>query len=255
MLTFILLVIFLALTAGIIWFFIHHDRGQKEAASTLWLAAGFGLVAFIVAGIFENLIIPAKYLEGHGPLGIIFLATMGVGVIEEALKFIPFALFIYKKNYFSEHIDGIIYFTIVGLSFGLPENILYTVGFGNKTGLVRLVMTPFFHAATAGMVGYFLAKHKISKTPLYTVVLALAGAILLHALYDFGLTSGRVILVVVSFMITLGMSVGLFVFYMLASEKDKDMGLTKDSSANFCQSCGAANSNHTLYCTTCGHRV
>jgi len=251
MLLIVIVFIFVLIAIGLTWFFLAKDKGTKEPVSALWIALGFGLLGAVAAGFVESLIIPIKALSG-GPIGEVLLASLGVGIIEEFFKFVPLALFIYHKSYFNEHTDGVIYFAIAGLGFGIPENILYSVQFGAHAAILRLFLTPIFHAATTGFVGYFLIKSKIDHKPLYKTGLALAFAMVIHGLYDFGLSSGNTIFAIMSFMITFGMSVGLFILYARATELDKEQGLSVVGNNSFCRSCGTNNPNHNLYCAHCG---
>jgi RsiW-degrading membrane proteinase PrsW (M82 family) len=179
-------------------------------------------------------------------------ATLTVGVIEEGCKFLPLALVLYKKSYFNEHTDGVIYFALAGLGFGLPENILYTLQFGAKTGAVRLLMTPFLHAATTGLIGYWLIKCKLARRSPLIVGVPLLGMMVLHGLYDFGLSSGSALYAAGSLMITLGVTAGLFIAFLHAQERDQELGLSAVGHNNFCRSCGYANPHNYLYCTHCG---
>lgn len=252
MLLFSLLLIFISFAAGLAWFLIAHDRGEKEPIAALWLATGLGLLGGVAAAFIEGWLIPTNNLLPGTAYGSLLAATLSVGVIEEACKFIPLALVLYKKRYFNEHTDGVIYFALAGLGFGLPENILYTLQFGAKTGAVRLIMTPFFHAATTGLVGYFLIKRKLAGRPAWGIWLPLAGAMMLHGLYDFGLSSGSVIYTITSLLITLAAAGGLFVAYLRAQEHDQDLGLSVVGHNSFCRSCGYPNPHHHLYCAHCG---
>lgn len=253
MLLFILLLSFVGLTIGLVWYLLTHDHGHHEPIGALWIAAALGCLAAIVAGLLEGLILGDHLtLLGRGSLAPLVWVAAVVGVLEEGFKFIPLALFLYPKRYFSEHTDGVIYFAIAGLAFGLPENILYTLQYGTKAGLMRVVLTPFFHAATTALVGYYLAKVKVDGLSKGMVVVALGVAIVLHGLYDFGLMSGVELFTVVSFMITLGTTTGLFLFFMRANELDKAM-LEPGVGEHFCTVCGRANTNsRNLYCVYCG---
>jgi RsiW-degrading membrane proteinase PrsW (M82 family) len=252
MLLFVILLIFIGLSAGLAWFLISHDHGEREPVGALWLAFGLGFVGAIAAGIIEYFVIPSKNLLPGRPLPTILMAALGVGIVEEACKFVPLALYIYKKRFFNEHTDGVIYFALAGLGFGLPENLLYTLQFGSSAGVGRVLLTPFFHAAITATVGYYLAKGKVAGHSLLNVWPVLIVAMLLHGLYDFGLTSGVGIYAAFSVLITLGLSAALFVLYLHAVEHDQDRGMSVVGTNNFCRSCGFPNPEHHLYCTSCG---
>lgn len=256
MLLFIVVITFIVIAGGLTWFFLANNRGGKEPVSALWAAAGFGFLGIIGAALTESLLIPNHLINNPSePLGVLLLASLGVGVIEESFKSLPLALFIYKKSYFNSHSDGVIYFALAGLGFGIPENILYTLQFGAGTGLTRIILTPLFHAATTGMVGFFLAKSKVNHKSLVVPGMALVGAMLIHGLYDFGLMSRNLLLTVMSLMITAGITTLLFVFFMLSREEDKDEGLDAVSANNFCRICGSPNPSHTVYCINCGQHA
>ena len=252
MLLFVLLLIFIGVAVGLAWFLISHDRGAKEPIAMLWLALGLGFLGAVVASFVEGWLIPASHLLPGTPYGTLLVTSLSIGVIEEGCKFLPLAFLIYKKPYFNEHTDGVIYFALAGIGFGLPENILYTLQFGTKTGAVRLVMTPFFHAATTGLVGYYLVKRKLAGQSPLGIWLPLAGLMALHGLYDFGLSSGSTLYIIGSLLITLGLSIGLFMAFLRASQRDQDRGLSAVGHNAFCRSCGYPNPQHHLYCVHCG---
>lgn len=253
---FLILIFFILISGGLAWYFIIRDRGEREPIGALWLAAGLGLVGGVGAAILESNLLPIKSLEPGAPLVGLFIASMGVGIIEEACKFIPLAAVLYKKRYFNEHTDGVIYFAIAGLGFGLPENILYSLQFGAGVGLSRVILTPFFHAATTGLVGYFLAKSKLAGHSWYaSAPLALGSVMVLHGMYDFGLASGVPLLVGLSILITLGVSISLFIFFSKAIGLDRAAGLSVVGKNSFCRTCGLPNPSHGLYCVRCGNHA
>jgi RsiW-degrading membrane proteinase PrsW (M82 family) len=253
MLLLLVLLAFIAIAVCLAWYFISHDHGEREPRGALWLAVGFGLCGAIAAAVIEHFVISPQDLTVGRPLFSLLSSTMIVGAVEEACKFLPLAFYIRRKRYFNEHTDGIIYFALAGLGFGLPENILYTIQFGASVGLGRIILTPFFHAATTAMVGYFYAKYRIDKKPLATVIMALVAAMVIHGIYDFGFTSGNTLLSIVSVVITLTMSIGLFFLYMRATDLDKEQGLSVVGNNSFCRACGFPNPKHGLYCTHCGN--
>jgi len=255
MLVYLLIIIFISLAVGLVFFLLKGDRGPKEPVGALWLAAGFGLLGALAAGLVEKKFIPIGTLQAGAPLSSMMFSYLGVGVIEECCKFLPLAFFIFPKHYFNEHTDGIIYFVIAGLGFGLPENILYTMQYGSKAGIGRLILTPFFHATLTGMVGYYLVKAKIDKKNILTVLPVLILAILLHALYDFGLSSGTTLFTFISVTVTLALSANLLNLFFRAQDLDEEMGIAAVGHNAYCRSCGQINGQHYLYCTRCGKRA
>jgi RsiW-degrading membrane proteinase PrsW (M82 family) len=252
MLLFVLLLIFIGIAVALAWFLISHDRGAREPIAMLWLALGLGLLGAVLAGALEGWLVPANDLLPGTPYGTLLATSLSIGVIEEGCKFLPLAFLLYKRPYFNEHTDGVIYFALAGIGFGLPENILYTLQFGTKTGAVRLVMTPFFHAATTGLVGYYLVKRKLAGQSPFGIWLPLAGLMVLHGLYDFGLSSGSTLYAMGSLAITLGTAGALFVTFLHAQERDQDLGLSVVGHNAFCRSCGYPNPRRHLYCVHCG---
>lgn len=249
---YLVLITFVALSAGLAWYLVSNDRGEREPIYALWIAAGFGMAGAFTAGLLEGwLVKDISYLSGQTGSKLL-IGALVVGVVEELCKFLPLALWIYKKRYFNEHTDGVIYFALAGLGFGLPENILYTLQFGTGAGTTRLLLTPLFHAAITGLIGYFLINTKLTRKPIITVAIPLVSAILLHSLYDFGLLSGKALLQSLALLITFGLSAGLFVFFLKATQQDQNLGLSAVGHNTFCRSCGWANPKHHLYCTHCG---
>src|SRR5476651_355645 len=103
MIQFLLLLIFVGLACLLVWFLVSHDHGEKEPVAALWLAAGFGLFGALAASYAEGLFISKSATTTGAPYGTMLVATLAIGLIEETCKFVPLALFIYKKRYFNEN--------------------------------------------------------------------------------------------------------------------------------------------------------
>jgi RsiW-degrading membrane proteinase PrsW (M82 family) len=248
----IILLTFLAIAGGLAWFLISHDHGKKEPILALWFAFGMGALGALAAYFIETKFISSGSLAVGTAKGTLLSATMTVAVIEESCKFLPLALLIYKRDFFNEHTDGVIYFALAGLGFGLPENILYTIQGGTQTGMTRLFLTPVFHAAITGMVGYFLARQKLAHRSPFLVIIPFICAIVIHGIYDFGLLSGDQMYMLLSITITLCLSGNLFLLFSRATDHDQDLGLSVVGHNSFCRSCGWPNPRHHLYCVHCG---
>jgi RsiW-degrading membrane proteinase PrsW (M82 family) len=255
MVLFGLLLVFIGLAVSLAWFLVAHDHGEREPVLALWQAAGFGLVGVLMAAILESHLVSAHNLAPGTSSNLLLATALGVGAIEEICKFLPLALVIYRKRYFNEYTDGVIYFALAGLGFGLPENLLYTLQFGSQAGLTRLLLTPIFHAATTGLVGYFLVRTKILKRSPLLVFGPLLAAIAIHGFYDFGLTAGVAAYQMMAVIITLSISAGLFYLFNEATQNDQALGFSVVGHNNFCRSCGLANPKHNLYCVRCGQHA
>lgn len=255
MLIYFLITLFISLSAALVIFLLKSDRGEKEPINALWLAAGFGFIGLVAAGLIEKYLIPLSNISSGSPFSVMAPSFLGVGLIEESLKFLPLAIFIYHKKYFNEFTDGIIYFALAGLAFGLPENILYTLQFGAKAGVSRLLLTPFFHAAITAMIGYYLIRTKLDKKSKMSILPIFLLAVALHGLYDFGLTVGNNLFTFISITITLALSINFLRLFFKAKDLDEDAGLAAVGHNSYCRSCGFINHAHHLYCTHCGKRA
>lgn len=251
---FAVIITFLLLAGWFALYLVRRDRGEREPAGALWTAFGLGALGLVVAGGLEYLVVPDVFNQDLG-LGTILWASIAIGVIEELCKCLPLIFFLRNKRYFNEHTDGVIYFALAGLGFGLPENILYTLEFGAGTGVVRMIMTPLFHAATTALVGYALIRGKLGGDTGKRLTGMLVSVIGLHAAYDFGLFSAIPLLTLLSIMITLALGAGLFLLYIRARSIDQARGLSVVGINTYCRSCGQHNPQHKLYCSHCGKRA
>lgn len=248
MLMLISILLFLVSSGLLVWFFLRNERGSREPRRALFAAAGFGVLAVPIAIWFE-MFLP----ELSGPATsvlTIFIVGMLIGIIEEGAKFVPLALFIKKKAYFNEHTDGVIYFGIAGLMFGLIENMFYllfykdSLGGSEMTGIFRLIVLFFFHAAATGIVGYYFAKAKIQHQGILRPVIALLTMAFIHGFYDFLFlyaskaqqtvvqSDGVAVLVAIALVggliISALLNTFMFLYYGRAKQWDASIGLAVD---------------------------
>lgn len=85
-------------------------------------------------------------------------------------------------------LDLIIFMGIVGIGFGIAENIVYAIGSNPIVMLIRGLSIA--HGGYGMMTGYFLGKvMKSGKSDRLHGLLAIVPAWLIHGLYDFGLSN------------------------------------------------------------------
>jgi len=168
-----------------VWFFYSQDVHEPEPPRLIFKTFIFGILATIPTGILEG---PFRiYLQDSRNLLTLFLASIfGVGLIEELMKHFAFQLATYGSGEIDEPVDSIIYSVTAGLGFAAFENVLYSVAFGLKVGLVRAFVTLLAHASFSGIVGYYtgIALEDDVKRRMYTFQ-GLGIAVFLHGLYDF----------------------------------------------------------------------
>ncbi len=223
----LILLAFIVIAGSLAWYLISHDRGPKEPIFALWFAFGIGALGALLAYFLETKLLSPGSLSESVSKGSLFSTSMVVAAIEESCKFIPLAIIIYGKSFFNEHTDGIIYFALAGLGFGIPENIIYTIQGGYQTGMTRVFLTSIFHASTTAVIGYFLAKQKIELKSPFIVIAAFISIIVLHGVYDYGLLEGNNVLSVVSIFITVCLTGALFTLFSRANRLDQMLGLIK----------------------------
>lgn len=216
-----ILTLFILISVLFVLVLVRFDRGEKEPRSALWSAFGMGVLAVALAIGLEVYFVHEMTTGTLYNLRQVSVSSLKVAVIEELAKCLPLAIFIYRKKYFNEHTDGVMYFAIAGLAFGLVENILYTLQFGAEVGVARLILTPLFHAATTGLIGSALIKVKLDRTSPFRFLATLLAVILLHALYDFGVLSGLPIFIAGSVLLTFGLGVALFMTMYAARRADE----------------------------------
>lgn len=102
--------------------------------------------------------------------------------------------------------DGIVYGSAVGFGFAIAEDILYGMQYGAETFVVRRIFGGFAHAAFTSLTGIGIGLipwvHNRALKVLFPL-LGLAGAILLHAVFNFTATVFGPVAYVVMFLVIL----------------------------------------------------
>jgi protease PrsW len=181
------------------------DRFEPEppwllATAFLWGASIAVLFAMIFNGIGE-----AVLTEVAGAASASMLtAVLAAPFFEELAKGgALLLLFFWRRDEFDNVTDGIIYASMVGLGFAMTENVEYYSAAagaqgGSEAGLVfflRGVMGPFAHPLFTSMTGIGLgvARESHRKSVKFLApLLGLAGAMLLHAVWNLSTNFGLV---------------------------------------------------------------
>lgn len=177
-----------------IWQFDKYEREpfSKVFKHFLWGAIGaifFGVLLSTFLNFGISIFTSNKSL-------IIFASAVIVAPIAEEIVKSLYLFRSYKKNFFDNFTDGLVYGGAIGLGFGMTENLMYFTTYDETfiqwatLVVTRSIFSAVMHAISTATVGAFLAKSKFSLSPsrfLYPFV-GLTLAILFHAIWNFSLS-------------------------------------------------------------------
>src|SRR5262245_952470 len=114
-----------AVSFALVWIyaFYREDARQREPLWMVALAGLGGLLAFPLALVLEDWLLPGNgALEGAlGPrAAACFLVA---GPVEEGAKFLAILLLVWPWSHFDEPVDGLVYAAAAGAAFALVENL------------------------------------------------------------------------------------------------------------------------------------
>lgn len=184
-----------AIAVGPALFLLYHiykkDRLEKESGKLLFKLLLFGALCSIPAILLETL---GTYLISGVENDLLYILLdnfLVVALAEEGFKYLMLRLITWKKPDFNCSYDGLIYAVYVSMGFAIIENILYMLGDGAGTGLIRaftaipghcffgvFMGTAYAAAKRADYLGDAISAMKYSR-------LALIKAVLIHGAYDF----------------------------------------------------------------------
>lgn len=199
----ILAVIAALMPVGFLVYFIYKkDKDHPEPKKWLWKGGFYGVLSAIVVIVLSffkpEFLTLFPYYEGT-VLGALGTSLFDAAIPEEAAKLLMLWLLIRKNPYFDEHLDGIVYATLIGLGFAGLENIFYVLG--SLDNFVSIALTRaifsvpghFFFAVVMGYyvsLAYFGSKSKGKKTMYWA--LAYIVPVILHFIFDAILMSADV---------------------------------------------------------------
>lgn len=246
---------------GLGWIFIrwllNSDRGPKEPRKLLIIAGVCGFLATAGALVLEIFALPDQLTTHPRALGTaqLFGNAMLIGLIEEGCKALPLALILLYGKFIDEVSDGLIYFGISGMVFGVMEDISYAFSLGPAVGVGKIISGPFIHAGFCVLIGWALTSVKMQKRPWILVLGGVAAAVGLHGLYDFGLFYAHGWSVLLSLAITLFVNLNIFWLVHVARKADARLGIAASGNNLYCRQCGRPNPRHYVYCMYCGQRT
>jgi RsiW-degrading membrane proteinase PrsW (M82 family) len=198
----------LALWSGLLWALLLYRLFADRSLPVGWAIGTVFFTAFVGLPLLQvYLAIPVNvtdYLIGSEFFPVELIGYVGVGVREELCKAIPLLLIPVVAARLVTPGNGLVLGMMSGIGFAVAENVhyvfwnlqsalsaarqtrqlVYLVG-PIYSNVVRMAMTPFFHACLAGIFGYFVAMAWANRERRWAILatgLALAAG--LHGLFD-----------------------------------------------------------------------
>ena len=172
-------------------------------------------VAALFSLIFNTVIATTLSAVGDDGAAGFLTAVLVAPPVEETFKgaalliaFVVASLIAVRRGEmeFSGVMDGIVYGSAVGFGFSIAEDLIYYAQFGEETYVVRRIFGGFAHAAFTSLTGIGLGLVPWVRSGVLKVllpVLGLAGAILLHAAFNFTATFFGPLAYVLEFLVIL----------------------------------------------------
>lgn len=190
----LLLIVLSVLPALLITFYFYWlDRYDREPIKLILLCFLFGAFSTYPAIKMEEFGMYDLYITASSnPLMTFTFAFLVIAFSEELVKYIFLRYYIFPRKEFNEPMDGVVFSVTISMGFAAMENILHIVvrteDFNEAVEIAysRMLTSVPAHTAFAMIMGYFagLAKIRPDMESFY-LISGLAGAILLHGLYDF----------------------------------------------------------------------
>jgi RsiW-degrading membrane proteinase PrsW (M82 family) len=178
----------------IIWRLDRYDRGPfgSVLGNYLWGAIGAIILAVVGSSLFSGFI--SVFIHNQSDLNQI--QTIIVAPVVEELTKGVFLLVIVSRKKFDNITDGIVYGGAIGLGFGMTENFLYFIAFGNTLSawftivFVRTLFSGVMHCVSTATFGAFLgyAKFKNLAYKLTFPIIGLITAIFIHSMWNFSVS-------------------------------------------------------------------
>lgn len=197
--------------AVLLLIFRYADRWRPEPKREVFRAVLLGAAACVP--VFFAEVALKRLLGPWALLGARFVDAFGTAALpEEGAKLLVVLAFPYRRRFFDENTDGVLYTGAASMGFGLFENLLFISGaFANTVcavpwisglcgggpapptdaqhvvlGLVRALTTVPMHAIASGLMGYFIGRSRfvgLRRAPRWWAA-GLAVAVLVHGSYD-----------------------------------------------------------------------
>lgn len=145
--------------------FIYHKDLNKEPRRLLFKSFAWGMFISLPILIIEyalTMIAPNR----DGTWQLLYEAFVVAALAEEGCKAMTLGRVAWEEAEMDEPFDGIVYAVFISLGFAAVENIVYVLGGGFSTSLLRALFSVPGHGLFGVLMGYFFAKARFSSVPM-----------------------------------------------------------------------------------------
>lgn len=177
-----------------LWFWLREDNLHPEPRSLLSILFLCGMIAVIVAVIFEKYAFEIITNQDY--------RYIAWAAIEEICKFLTVALIALRSRYMDEPIDVMIYCITVALGFAALENSLFILSplnagelsKGIVTGNMRFMGATLVHTVCSAIIGFMIgiSYYKNAFIKAVSLILGVILASLLHAGFNLSIINETV---------------------------------------------------------------
>ncbi|MCX6168020.1 MAG: PrsW family intramembrane metalloprotease [Ignavibacteriales bacterium] len=174
----------------LIWWMDKYDREPFPFLFIHFLWGAFGAVIISIIG--NMILLSVTGDAGASSKSSSLIQTIFFAPFSEEIAKGLFLLYSINSRHFDNITDGIVYGAAIGLGFGMTENFIYFLTYGDSFSswiylvLVRSLFSAVMHCISTATFGAFLAIAKFSS-PVLKRVLPIAGlsfAMLIHFLWN-----------------------------------------------------------------------
>lgn len=225
------ILIFFGLAPSVIWllFFLRKDH-LPESKRMILKIFFYGMLVTVPTALLE-----LGFFEKVGGLNLspllfaILYAFLGIGFVEEMLKYLVVKKMVLRHHEFDEPVDTMLYMIIAALGFAALENLLILLPMSAHfqffeaafISVFRFIGATFLHALCSGLLGYYLALSFFrTKDRIKLAIKGMFWATLLHGLYDLSIMRVEGSL---KFILPMIILMGLIIFVTIGFQRVKKL--------------------------------
>lgn len=181
----------------LIWKFDQYDREPFKLVLINYLWGALGAIVLALLGSLFFTTIASIFIKDSLQLSR-FGAIVVAPIVEEITKGF-FLLITISNKKFDNITDGIVYGGAIGLGFGMTENFLYFVSYGDSIAnwimlvIVRSLFSAVMHCVSTATLGALLGMAKFRSSPkkIFYAFIGLLIAMLIHSIWNSSLSYDR----------------------------------------------------------------